>query len=219
MARKIGKRSVSSTLPLPLFDEDFTSGVTLFCGADEAGRGPIAGPVFAAAVILDPDHAIAGLKDSKKLSEHRRDELALEIRQYARAWAIAECSIEEIDELNILHASMLAMKRAIESLSVKPELALIDGNRCPKLAIAAKAIIKGDDKVPAISAASILAKTARDAVMLDLHRQYPEYGFDRHKGYPTAYHLEQLSIYGVSPVHRKTYAPVRKILEPEAFSD
>lgn len=219
MARKIGKRSVSSTLPLPLFDEDFTSGVTLFCGADEAGRGPIAGPVFAAAVILDPDHAIAGLKDSKKLSEHRRDDLALEIRQYARAWAIAECSIEEIDELNILHASMLAMKRAIESLSVKPELALIDGNRCPKLAIAAKAIIKGDDKVPAISAASILAKTARDAVMLDLHRQYPEYGFDRHKGYPTAYHLEQLSIHGVSPVHRKTYAPVRKILEPEAFSD
>lgn len=218
MARKIAKRAVSSTLPLPLFDEDFTSGVTLFCGADEAGRGPIAGPVFAAAVILDPDHPIAGLKDSKKLSEHRRDELALEIKHYAKAWAIAECSIEEIDELNILHASMLAMKRAIESLSIKPELALIDGNRCPKLAIAAKAIVKGDDKVPAISAASILAKTARDAVMLDLHRQYPEYGFDRHKGYPTAYHLEQLGIHGVSPVHRKTYAPVRKILEPEAFS-
>ena len=193
--------------------------MTLFCGADEAGRGPIAGPVFAAAVILDPDHPIAGLKDSKKLSEHRRDELALEIKQYARAWAIAECSIEEIDELNILHASMLAMKRAIESLAIRPELALIDGNRCPKLAIAVKAIVKGDDKVPAISAASILAKTARDAVMLDLHRQYPEYGFDRHKGYPTAYHLEQLSIHGVSPVHRKTYAPVRKILEPEAFSD
>ncbi|ARQ46735.1 ribonuclease HII [Oxalobacter formigenes] len=219
MANKIGKRAASSTLPLPLFDEDYASGVTLFCGADEAGRGPIAGPVFAAAVILDPDHPIAGLKDSKKLSEHRRDELALEIKQYARAWAIAECSIEEIDELNILHASMLAMKRAIESLAIRPELALIDGNRCPKLAIAAKAIVKGDDKVPAISAASILAKTARDAVMLDLHRQYPEYGFDRHKGYPTAYHLEQLSIHGVSPVHRKTYAPVRKILEPEAFSD
>ncbi len=219
MANKIGKRAASSTLPLPLFEEDYASGVTLFCGADEAGRGPIAGPVFAAAVILDPDHPIAGLKDSKKLSEHRRDELALEIKQYARAWAIAECSIEEIDELNILHASMLAMKRAIESLAIRPELALIDGNRCPKLAIAAKAIVKGDDKVPAISAASILAKTARDAVMLDLHRQYPEYGFDRHKGYPTAYHLEQLSIHGVSPVHRKTYAPVRKILEPEAFSD
>ena len=219
MANKIGKRAASSTLPLPLFDEDYASGVTLFCGADEAGRGPIAGPVFAAAVILDPDHPIAGLKDSKKLSEHRRDELALEIKQYARAWAIAECSIEEIDELNILHASMLAMKRAIESLAIRPELALIDGNRCPKLAIAAKAIVKGDDKVPAISAASILAKTARVAVMLDLHRQYPEYGFDRHKGYPTAYHLEQLSIHGVSPVHRKTYAPVRKILEPEAFSD
>lgn len=206
-------------MPLPLFDEDFTSGVTLFCGADEAGRGPIAGPVFAAAVILDPDHPIAGLRDSKKLSEHRRDELALEIKHHAKAWAIAECSIDEIDVLNILHASMLAMKRAIESLAIKPELALIDGNRCPKLAIAAKAIVKGDDKVAAISAASILAKTARDAVMLDLHRQYPEYGFDRHKGYPTAYHLEQLSIHGVSPVHRKTYAPVRKILEPEAFSD
>ena len=219
MPRKIGKRSVPSTLPLPLFDEDFTSGVTLFCGADEAGRGPIAGPVFAAAVILDPDHPIAGLRDSKKLSEHRRDELALEIKQHAKAWAIAECSIDEIDALNILHASMLAMKRAIESLAIKPELALIDGNRCPKLAIAAKAIVKGDDKVAAISAASILAKTARDAVMLDLHRQYPEYGFDRHKGYPTAYHLKQLSIHGVSPVHRKTYAPVRKILEPEAFSD
>ena len=217
MANKIGKRAASSTLPLPLFDEDYASGVTLFCGADEAGRGPIAGPVFAAAVILDPDHPIAGLKDSKKLSEHRRDELALEIKQYARAWAIAECSIEEIDELNILHASMLAMKRAIESLAIRPELALIDGNRCPKLAIAAKAIVKGDDKVPAISAASILAKTARDAVMLDLHRQYPEYGFDRHKGYPTAYHLEQLSIHGVSPVHRKTYAHIRKILEPESF--
>lgn len=129
MANKIGKRAASSTLPLPLFDEDYASGVTLFCGADEAGRGPIAGPVFAAAVILDPDHPIAGLKDSKKLSEHRRDELALEIKQYARAWAIAECSIEEIDELNILHASMLAMKRAIESLAIRPELALIDGNR------------------------------------------------------------------------------------------
>lgn len=218
MVNRIGTRSVSS-LPLPLFNEDYASGVTLFCGADEAGRGPIAGPVFAAAVILDPDRPIAGLKDSKKLSEHKRDELAVEIKQYARAWAIAQCSIQEIDELNILHASMLAMKRAIESLSIKPELALIDGNRCPKLAIAAKAIVKGDDKVPAISAASILAKTARDAVMLDLHRQYPEYGFDRHKGYPTAFHLEQLSIHGVSPVHRKTYAPVRKILELESLPD
>ncbi len=218
MVNRIGTRSVSS-LPLPLFNEDYASGVTLFCGADEAGRGPIAGPVFAAAVILDPDRPIAGLKDSKKLSEHKRDELAVEIKQYARAWAIAQCSIQEIDELNILHASMLAMKRAIESLPIKPELALIDGNRCPKLAIAAKAIVKGDDKVPAISAASILAKTARDAVMLDLHRQYPEYGFDRHKGYPTAFHLEQLSIHGVSPVHRKTYAPVRKILELESLPD
>lgn len=219
MASRIGKHQVTSSLPLPLFDDDLTSGITLFCGADEAGRGPIAGPVFAAAVILDPGHPIAGLKDSKKLSEIKRDELAVEIKQHARAWAIAQCTIEEIDELNILHASMLAMKRAIEALQVRPELALIDGNRCPKLSIMAKAIVRGDDRVPAISAASILAKTARDAVMMDLHRQYPEYGFDRHKGYPTAYHLEQLSLHGVSPVHRKTYAPVRKILELAALSE
>lgn len=186
----------------------------LICGVDEAGRGPIAGPVFAAAVILDPDCPIEGLKDSKKLSEVQRAELASLIKQKAMAWAIAQCSVEEIDELNILWASMLAMKRAIGMLSIQPELALIDGNRCPKnLSIRAQAIVKGDDKVPAISAASILAKTARDAVMMDLHSQYPAYGFDRHKGYPTAFHLEQLSAYGVSPVHRKTYAPVRKILE------
>lgn len=219
MANKIGKRAASSTLPLPLFDEDYASGVTLFCGADEAGRGANCGACF-----CGRGHSRSGSSDcwperfqeTVRTSTGRAGARNQTVRQ---AWAIAECSIEEIDELNILHASMLAMKRAIESLAIRPELALIDGNRCPKLAIAAKAIVKGDDKVPAISAASILAKTARDAVMLDLHRQYPEYGFDRHKGYPTAYHLEQLSIHGVSPVHRKTYAPVRKILEPEAFSD
>ena len=188
----------------------------LICGADEAGRGPIAGPVFAAAVILDPDRPIDGLRDSKKLSENRRDELALEIKKKAKAWSIAQCSVAEIDELNILWASMLAMKRAIETLSVLPELALIDGNRCPKdLSVPAEAIVRGDDKVPAISAASILAKTARDAVMMELHDKYPVYGFDRHKGYPTAFHLAQLKKYGVSPVHRRTYAPVRKILEPD----
>lgn len=201
------------SLPLP-FDDVYAPESQLICGVDEAGRGPVAGPVFAAAVILDPDCPIEGLKDSKKLSEVRRSELASLIKQKARAWAIAQCSVAEIDELNILWASMLAMKRAIEMLSIQPELALIDGNRCPKgLAVRAEAIVKGDDKVPAISAASILAKTARDAVMMDLHSQYPEYGFDRHKGYPTAFHLNQLKKYGVSPVHRKTYAPVRKILE------
>lgn len=202
---------VSLSLP---FEENLVSASGRICGVDEAGRGPIAGPVFAAAVILDPDRPVDGLRDSKKLSEKRRDELSCEIRERALAWAIAQCSVEEIDTLNILQASMLAMKRAIEKLAVLPGQALIDGNRCPKgLAIPATAIVRGDDKVPAISAASILAKTARDAVMLDLHEQYPEYGFDRHKGYPTAFHLEQLKRYGVSPVHRKSYAPVRKILD------
>ncbi|MCZ4064171.1 ribonuclease HII [Oxalobacter aliiformigenes] len=196
------------------FEDVFLSGISLVCGADEAGRGPIAGPVFAAAVILDPDHPIDGLKDSKKLSENRRDELAQLIKEKAKAWSVAQCSVAEIDELNILWASMLAMKRAIERLSIKPELALIDGNRCPKeLSVRARAIVKGDDRIPVISAASILAKTARDAIMMELHSQYPEYGFDRHKGYPTAFHLAQLEKFGVSPVHRKTYAPVRKILE------
>lgn len=196
------------------FEDVFSSGISFVCGADEAGRGPIAGPVFAAAVILDPDHPIDGLKDSKKLSENRRDELAQLIKEKAKAWSIAQCSVAEIDELNILWASMLAMKRAIERLSIKPELALIDGNRCPKeLSVRARAIVKGDDRIPVISAASILAKTARDAIMMELHSQYPEYGFDRHKGYPTAFHLAQLEKFGVSPVHRKTYAPVRKILE------
>ena len=211
MADRSSACAVSLSLP---FDENLVSASRRVCGVDEAGRGPIAGPVFAAAVILDPDRPVDGLRDSKKLSERRRDELSREIREKSLAWAIAQCSVEEIDTLNILQASMLAMKRAIEGLTVLPEQALIDGNRCPQgLAIPATAIVRGDDRVPAISAASILAKTARDAVMLDLHEQYPEYGFNRHKGYPTAFHLERLKQYGVSPVHRKSYAPVRKILE------
>ncbi len=185
----------------------------LICGVDEAGRGPLAGPVFAAAVILDPAHPIEGLRDSKKLTASRRDNLALQIKQRALAWSIAQCSELEIDTLNILHASMLAMKRAIESLKITPTLALIDGNRCPpRLSMRAEAIIKGDDKVAAISAASILAKTARDAALMDLHQQYPQYAFDQHKGYPTALHLELLRIHGVTPVHRKSYAPVRALL-------
>ena len=204
---------------LSLFPEE-TDTVEIICGADEAGRGPIAGPVYAAAVVLDPDNPVEGLKDSKKLSEKQRDALAPEIKQKAKAWAIASCTTEEIDQLNILWASMLAMKRAIEALAVKPTIALIDGNRIPKgLAMPAEAIVKGDDKVPEISAASILAKTARDAVMMELHAQYPEYGFDRHKGYPTAYHLQQLEKHGVSPVHRRSYAPVRRLLEQQTLKE
>jgi len=185
----------------------------LTCGVDEAGRGPLAGPVFAAAVILDPARPIAGLRDSKKLSEARRDELALQIRENALAWSIAQCSESEIDALNILQATMLAMQRAIDTLGFTPTRALIDGNRCPPCAMPAEAVIKGDDKVPAISAASILAKTARDAALILLHRQYPHYGFDQHKGYPTSLHLERLQLHGVSPVHRKSFAPVRALLQ------
>jgi ribonuclease HII len=183
------------------------------CGVDEAGRGPLAGPVFAAAVILDVQRPIAGLRDSKKLTAASREHLAGEIKTYALAWAIAQCSEEEIDTLNILHASMLAMRRAVEALSVMPTLALIDGNRCPVMKIRSEAIVQGDDKVAAISAASILAKTARDAALRELHLIYPNYGFDQHKGYPTALHLERLQLHGVSPVHRKSYGPVRAILD------
>ena len=193
---------------LSLFD---TRGEVI-CGVDEAGRGPLAGPVFAAAVILDPARPIEGLRDSKKLSAVRRDELAVIIRRDALAWAIAQCSETEIDELNILQATMLAMRRAIEGLSVLPSLALIDGNRCPVCSIRTEAIIKGDDKVTEISAASILAKTARDAALTEMHRTYPQYAFDQHKGYPTVLHLERLRAHGVSPVHRRSYAPVRELL-------
>ncbi|HEY8024494.1 MAG TPA: ribonuclease HII [Burkholderiaceae bacterium] len=182
------------------------------CGVDEAGRGPLAGPVFAAAVILDPARPIAGLRDSKKLNEAQRDALAIEIRKHALGWSIAQSSELEIDGINILQATMLAMRRAVEGLQVRPTLALIDGNRCPVMAVRSEAIVKGDDKVAAISAASILAKTARDAALMELHRIYPQYAFDQHKGYPTALHLELLREHGVSPVHRKSYAPVRALL-------
>jgi ribonuclease HII len=184
----------------------------LICGVDEAGRGPLAGPVFAAAVILDPDRPITGLRDSKKLSEAQRDALAVQIKERALAWSITQSSEAEIDELNILHATMLAMRRAVEGLSTQPTLALIDGNRCPVMSVRSEAIVKGDDKVAAISAASILAKTARDAALQVLHEKFPQYAFDQHKGYPTALHLERLREHGVSPVHRKSYAPVRALL-------
>jgi ribonuclease HII len=193
---------------MPLFDY----AGELICGVDEAGRGPLAGPVFAAAVILDPAKPIPGLRDSKKLAEAKRDMLAVRIKSDALAWSIAQCSEEEIDTLNILQASLLAMRRAIEGLKTVPTLALIDGNRCPIMSLRMEAIVKGDDTVPAISAASILAKTARDAALMQLHTQYPDYAFDRHKGYPTPLHLERLRQHGVSPVHRKSYAPVRALL-------
>jgi len=184
----------------------------LVCGIDEAGRGPLAGPVVAAAVILDPARPIIGLNDSKKLSEKKRNALAVEIREKALAWAVAEASVEEIDRLNILHATMLAMTRAVAGLQVSPERAMVDGNRCPTLAIPAEAVIQGDGKIASIAAASILAKTVRDAGMLELHRAYPQYGFDRHMGYPTAAHFAALEAHGASPVHRKSFGPVARQL-------
>ena len=184
----------------------------MVCGIDEAGRGPLAGPVVAAAVILDPARPIAGLNDSKKLSEKRREALAGEIREKALAWAVAEASVEEIDRLNILHATFLAMQRAVAMLSVAPERAMVDGNRCPKLPIPVEAVVKGDGKIASIAAASILAKTVRDSGMLALHAAYPQYGFDRHMGYPTAAHFAALEAHGASPVHRRSFAPVAKQL-------
>jgi ribonuclease HII len=184
----------------------------LVCGIDEAGRGPLAGPVVAAAVILDPARPIAGLNDSKKLSEKKRDALAELIRERALAWCVAEATVEEIDRLNILHATMLAMQRAVAGLSIKPESALVDGNRCPKLDIPSEAVVKGDGKIASIAAASILAKTVRDAGMLELHVQYPHYGFDRHMGYPTEAHCAALIAHGASPVHRRSFGPVARQL-------
>ncbi len=193
--------------------EEFTLPLNVvICGVDEAGRGPLAGAVYAAAVILNPQRPILGLADSKKLSEKKRDSLAIEIKEHALAWAIASASVEEIDEINILQASLLAMKRAVEALVMMPELVLVDGNKCPNISLPCQAIVKGDSKVQAISAASILAKTARDANCLELHQIYPQYNFAQHKGYPTALHMSLLIAHGVSPVHRKSYAPVRNLL-------
>lgn len=187
----------------------------LICGVDEAGRGPLAGPVYAAAVILNDDYPIPGLGDSKKLSEKRRDSLALEIRQHATAWAIATASAAEIDEINILQASLLAMKRAVEALSIRPDEVLVDGLYCPDTGIQSRAIVKGDSLVAAISAASILAKTARDSAMLQLHEIYPQYGFAEHKGYPTAAHLAALKLHGATIEHRRSFRPVRELLRGE----
>ncbi|MBE0614166.1 MAG: ribonuclease HII [Burkholderiales bacterium] len=186
----------------------------LVCGVDEAGRGPLAGPVYAAAVILDPGAHIAGLADSKALSASHREELAGQIRERALSWAIAFATVAEIDSINILQASLLAMRRAVEQLHVAPGEVLVDGNRCPVVAYPVRAIVRGDCSIPAISAASILAKTARDAEMLRLHLLYPHYGLDRHKGYPTAAHLAALQIHGACDIHRRSYAPIRRLLAP-----
>ena len=192
----------------------------LICGVDEAGRGPLAGSVYAAAVILDANNPIEGLADSKKLSEKKRDFLSAEIKQKALAWGIASCTCQEIDEINILQASLLAMKRAIEAMQVEfgkilgsqKILVQVDGNKCPKISLPCEAIVKGDSKVQAISAASILAKVARDAELYALDKVYPQYGFAKHKGYPSPAHLLALQAHGVSPVHRLSYAPVKMLL-------
>ena len=184
----------------------------LIAGVDEAGRGPLAGPVTAAAVILDPDRAIPGLADSKRLTPRRRELLDREIRDKASAFAVAFATAEEIDRINILQASLLAMKRAVDLLGVIPRRALVDGNRCPELACPVEAVVGGDASVPVISAASILAKVARDREMLILHDRFPGYGFARHKGYPTREHLAALSELGPCEQHRRSFRPVRDLL-------
>ncbi len=181
------------------------------CGVDEAGRGPLAGPVYAAAVVLDPGAPVAGLRDSKALSARAREALAAAIRERALAWSVASASAAEIDALNILQATMLAMRRAVDGLGLRPALARVDGNRAPVLACAVETLVRGDALDPAISAASILAKCARDAQMDALHERFPQYRFDLHKGYPTALHLALLSEHGACPEHRRSFAPVRKL--------
>ncbi len=188
----------------------------LICGVDEAGRGPLAGGVYAAAVILDANNPIEDLADSKKLSEKKRDFLSAEIKQKALAWGIASCTCQEIDEINILQASLLAMKRAIEAMqaqfNVVPDLVQVDGNKTPKISLPCEAIVQGDSKVQAISAASILAKVARDAELYELDKLYPQYGFAQHKGYPSPAHLLALQTYGICPEHRLSYGPVKALV-------
>ena len=192
---------------------DFNLVEDLVAGVDEVGRGPLCGAVVTAAVILDPARPIAGLNDSKKLTEARREKLYDEICEKALSWCIARAEVEEIDELNILHATMLAMQRAVEGFSITPKLAMIDGNRCPVLTMPAEAVVKGDSKVPAIAAASILAKVSRDREMAAFELQYPGYGIGGHKGYPTAVHLEALERLGPTPIHRRSFGPVRRAYE------
>lgn len=192
-----------------LVNLEFPAGL---CGVDEAGRGPLAGAVYAAAVILDPAKPIAGLNDSKKLSEKARDRLAFIIKADSMAWSVAFATVEEIDRLNILQATMLAMQRAVAGLSLRPETVWVDGNRCPVWDYPSRAVVEGDALVPAISAASILAKTTRDAAMVELHARYPQYNFAGHKGYGTAAHLKAIKQHGPCPEHRQSFSPVREML-------
>lgn len=209
MGRKETKKRMGDLFNDAMLEES----ADLIAGVDEAGRGPLAGPVVAAAVILDPMRPIDGLRDSKKLTEASRERLAAEIKERALDWSVAHATVEEIDELNILHATMLAMKRAISGLTVRPSLVLVDGNRVPRIDLPVNAIIQGDDKIAAISAASIIAKTTRDHWLEELDERYPEYGFAKHKGYGTKEHLEALAKYGPLPVHRKSFGPVKQAIE------
>lgn len=198
---------------------DFGADYSVVAGVDEVGRGPLVGDVVTAAVILDPNKPIQGLADSKKLSAAKRNQLAAEIQEKALCFSIARASVTEVDELNILQATLLAMKRAVLGLSIQPDFCLIDGNKIPQgLPCPAEAVVKGDSKIAAISAASILAKVARDAEMLALHEQYPQYGFAQHKGYGTAIHLAALAEYGPIGQHRRSFAPVRKLLNTPPFT-
>jgi len=197
----------------PITDQFVIDAGVLVAGVDEAGRGPLAGPVMAAAVVLDASRPIVGLADSKTLSEARREDLAVLIRERSLAWCVSSATVEEIDQYNILQASLLAMRRAVEGLPVRAGLVLVDGNQKPSLSQRTQSIVRGDRFVPAISAASILAKVERDRHMRELDLEYPLYGFAAHKGYPTSAHIAALRLHGVSPVHRQSFSPVRKILE------
>jgi len=190
----------------------------LVAGVDEAGRGPLAGPVIAAAVILDPENPVDGLKDSKQLTSSRREALYLEITQKATAWATGRASVEEIDRLNILQATLLAMQRAVVMLNPSAHRVLVDGNQCPRLDCPVEAVVRGDSTVAAISAASIIAKVTRDREMVEMDQRYPGYGLARHKGYPSKEHLLALQRLGVTPLHRRSYAPVRKLLRTDEES-
>ncbi|EJV0276124.1 ribonuclease HII [Vibrio parahaemolyticus] len=203
-------KTTKAKVELPPFE--YPQGYQLIAGVDEVGRGPLVGDVVTAAVILDPNNPIEGLNDSKKLSEKKRLELLPEIKEKALAWAVGRCSPEEIDELNILQATMVAMQRAIAGLKVQPDLVLIDGNRCPELPMDSQAVVKGDLRVAQISAASIIAKVVRDQEMEELDKQYPQFGFAKHKGYPTKAHFEAIEQHGVISEHRKSFKPVKKAL-------
>ena len=203
-------KTTKAKVELPPFE--YPQGYQLVEGVDEVGRGPLVGDVVTAAVILDPNNPIEGLNDSKKLSEKKRLALLPEIKEKALAWAVGRCSPEEIDELNILQATMVAMQRAIAGLKVQPDLALIDGNRCPELPMDSQAVVKGDLRVAEISAASIIAKVVRDQEMEELDKQYPQFGFAKHKGYPTKAHFEAIEQHGVISEHRKSFKPVKKAL-------